>query len=61
MNRRREFAIGTPVVVRVQKVDLERREIDFRLVDEQGQGRGPRDAGRTRSKREARRPKKTRG
>ncbi len=61
MNRRREFAIGTPVVVRVQKVDLERREIDFRLVDEQGQGHGPRDAGRTRSKREARRPKKTRG
>lgn len=32
-NRRREFAIGTPVSVRVHKVDLERREIDFRLVD----------------------------
>jgi len=33
MNRRREFTIGTTVKVRVEKVDLERREIDFRLVD----------------------------
>ncbi len=32
-NRRREFSIGTPVNVRVHKVDLERREIDFRLID----------------------------
>lgn len=34
MNRRREFTIGTPVEVHVHKVDLERREIDFRLVGE---------------------------
>lgn len=34
MNRRREFGIGTPVEVIVHKVDLDRREIDFRLVDE---------------------------
>ena len=33
MNRRREFTIGTEVKVRVEKVDLDRREIDFRLVD----------------------------
>ena len=33
-NRRREFSIGTPVAVRVHKVDLERREIDFRLLDQ---------------------------
>jgi ribonuclease R len=33
MNRRREFTIGTEVKVRVEKVDLERREIDLRLVD----------------------------
>jgi ribonuclease R len=35
MNRRREFTIGTPLRVTVYKVDLDRREIDFRLVDEQ--------------------------
>jgi len=34
MNRRREFTIGTPVEVHVHKVDLERREIDFRLAGE---------------------------
>jgi ribonuclease R len=44
-NRRREFGIGTPVEVRVHKVDLERREIDFRLVEEESSGRGTRDAG----------------
>ena len=32
MNRRREFSIGTAVKVSVAKVDLERREIDFRLL-----------------------------
>jgi len=32
MNRRRQFEIGHPVEVVVAKVDLERREIDFRLV-----------------------------
>jgi ribonuclease R len=58
MNRRREFSIGSPVEVLVHKVDLERREIDFRLVDGQEPGRGTRDAGRVRSKRQARRPKK---
>jgi hypothetical protein len=46
MNRRREFGIGTPVEVCVHKVDLDRREIDFRLVEEQGPGRGTRDDGR---------------
>jgi ribonuclease R len=33
-NRRQEFTIGTRVIVRVHKVDLERREIDFRIVEE---------------------------
>lgn len=33
-SRRQEFTIGTHVVIRVQKVDIERREIDFRLVEE---------------------------
>ena len=46
MNRRREFCIGAPVKVCVQKVDLDRREIDFRLVEEQGQARGTRYEGR---------------
>jgi ribonuclease R len=50
MNRRREFGIGTPVEVRVHKVDLERREVDFRLVGEENQGRGTRDAGRGKHK-----------
>ncbi|MBE0577359.1 MAG: ribonuclease R [Desulfuromonadales bacterium] len=35
MNRRREFGIGTPVEVSVHKVDLDRREIDFRLIKEE--------------------------
>ncbi|MGK2945397.1 MAG: ribonuclease R [Desulfuromonadales bacterium] len=35
MNRRREFGIGTPVEVSVHKVDLDRREIDFRLIQEE--------------------------
>jgi len=38
MNRRREFGIGTQVEVRVHKVDLDRREIDFRLVEERNTG-----------------------
>ncbi len=33
MNRRREFGISTLVKVVVHKVDLDRREIDFRLVE----------------------------
>ncbi len=35
MSRRRRFTIGDPVKVRVHKVDVERREIDFRLHGEQ--------------------------
>lgn len=35
MSRRRRFTIGDPVVVTVHRVDLDRREIDFRLSDEQ--------------------------
>ncbi len=54
MNRRREFGIGTPVKVRVHKVDLERREIDFRLVEEEIPGRGTRDEGRGKPKSKAR-------
>lgn len=46
VNRRREFGIGTLVEVRVHKVDLERREIDFRLVEEQNQERGTQYEGR---------------
>ncbi len=33
MNRRREFTIGTAVKVSVHKVDMDRREIDFRLAE----------------------------
>jgi ribonuclease R len=43
VNRRREFTIGTRVEVRVAKVDSDRREIDFQLVDESP---GSRRAGR---------------
>jgi ribonuclease R len=50
MNRRREFGIGTSVRVCVHKVDLDRREIDFRLIDEQTSARGTRDEGRGKSK-----------
>ena len=50
MNRRREFTIGTPLQVTVHKVDLERREIDFRLVDEQKPGPGEQDSRRGKSK-----------
>lgn len=46
MNRRREFGIGTPVEVFVQKVDYDRREIDFRLVEPTGAERTTRDTGR---------------
>jgi ribonuclease R len=42
MNRRREFSIGTPLEVRVHKVDLDRREIDFRLVEGHSPSRGAR-------------------
>src|SRR5210317_292015 len=42
MNRRREFSIGSTVEVSVQKVDLDRREIDFRLVEEKRLVRGTR-------------------
>ncbi len=51
MNRRREFGIGTPVEVRVHKVDLDRREIDFRLIEERNPERGARYVGRGKSKR----------
>jgi len=44
MNRRREFTIGTPLQVTVHKVDLDRREIDFRLVDEQKPGAEKQDS-----------------
>ena len=49
-NRRREFTIGTPLQVIVHKIDLDRREIDFRLADEQQPGPGSRAAGRGRQK-----------
>ncbi len=46
MNRRREFTIGRSLQVSVHKVDLDRREIDFRLVEEQKPGHGKRDSRR---------------
>lgn len=58
MNRRREFGIGTQVEVRVHKVDLDRREIDFRLVEGERQGRVTRYEGRGRPKSKARRAKR---
>ena len=51
MNRRREFAIGTAVEVRVYKVDLDRREIDFRLVEEANSARDSRYEKRGKNKR----------
>jgi ribonuclease R len=51
MNRRREFSIGSTVEVSVHKVDLDRREIDFRLVEEKHPARGTRREGRRKSKR----------
>jgi ribonuclease R len=51
MNRRREFGIGTQVEVRVHKVDLDRREIDFRLTDEQMIPQKARSEGRGKNKR----------
>jgi ribonuclease R len=51
MNRRREFTIGSKVEVTVHKVDLDRREIDFRLVEKQAPVRGTRNGGRGRRKR----------
>ena len=50
MNRRREFTIGTPLQVTVHKVDLDRREIDFRLVDEQKPGPDKQDSRRGKPK-----------
>ena len=50
MNRRREFTIGTPLQVTVHKVDLDRREIDFRLVDEQKPGLAKQDSRRGKPK-----------
>ncbi len=50
MNRRCEFTIGTPVRVTVHKVDLDRREIDFRLADEQQPGPGKKGSGRGKAK-----------
>ncbi len=51
MNRRREFMIGTRVEVRVHKVDLDRREIDFRLVEETARAGSPREGRRGKSRR----------
>lgn len=51
MNRRREFSIGSKVEVSVHKVDLDRREIDFRLVEGQNPVRGTRREGRGKRKR----------
>jgi len=50
MNRRREFTIGTPLQVTVHKVDLDRREIDFRLFDEQKPGAEKQDSRRGKPK-----------
>jgi ribonuclease R len=50
MNRRCEYSIGASVNVRVHKVDLDRREIDFRLIDEKTPVRGPRPKGRGKRK-----------
>ena len=50
MNRRREFTIGTPLQVTVHKVDLDRREIDFRLIDEQKPGPDKQDSRRGKPK-----------
>jgi len=50
MNRRREFTIGTSLQVTVHKVDLDRREVDFRLVDEQKTGHGRQDSRRGKPK-----------
>jgi len=61
MNRRCEFTIGTPVRVTVHKVDLDRREIDFRLADEQQPGPGKKGSGRGKAKQRLRSPgRKTR-
>jgi len=61
MNRRREFTIGTPLQITVHKVDLDRREIDFRLVDEQKPGRAKKDSSRGKPKQRHRAPgRKTR-
>lgn len=51
INRRREFGIGTPVEVCVHKVDLDRREIDFRLVGDKVVERRTRLEGRGKGKR----------
>jgi len=51
MNRRREFSIGSPVEVSVHKVDLDRREIDFRLVEEKNPVPGTRREARGKRKR----------
>src|SRR5210317_108162 len=50
MNGRREFTIGTPLQVTVHKVDLDRREIDFRLFDEQKPGAEKQDSRRGKPK-----------
>lgn len=49
MNRRREFAIGSPVEVSVHKVDLDRREIDFRLIEVENLSAGGRKKARRKS------------
>jgi ribonuclease R len=54
MNRRREFTIGTLVQVTVHKVDRDRREIDFRLIDAQRPGPGKTDSARGKPKQRGR-------
>ena len=46
MNRRREFTIGTLLQVTVHKVDMDRREIDFLLTDEQKPEHGKKGSSR---------------
>jgi ribonuclease R len=58
MNRRREFSIGSPIEVRVQKINLDRREIDFRLVEEERPVRGVRHEERGKPKQRLRRTRR---
>jgi ribonuclease R len=44
----REFRLGDPVAIEVERVDEDRRQIEFRLVEAGGVAIPPRDRGRTR-------------
>jgi ribonuclease R len=48
---RRRFRTGDRVRVRVAKVDVEQRRIDFQLVEDSGRKAGVRDASRRRRRR----------